>query len=220
MRKVYQEEKSRTGVAMAVIIGVGVAGSLFAIIPFSHIIAKPKSLVQLTSARTVDLPPPVEQEAPPPPPPPDKPDEKPPELVLSAEPQKMSFSTDIESVGGEGGVFSGISDIQKTAAPQESGGQEIVDMSELEKRPEAVSQVAPAYPPEMRKAKIEGAVTLLCLVNSQGRVEEVQVENSSRPEFEKPALEAIRKWRFRPGVKDGKDVATYLRYPIAFRISK
>ena len=62
-------------------------------------------------------------------------------------------------------------------------------------------------------------MTLLCLVNAQGRVEEVQIENSSRVEFEKPALEAIRKWRFRPGVKDGKDVATYLRCPIAFRVN-
>lgn len=219
MRKVYTTEKSRTGVAMSVIIGVGVAGALFAIIPFSHVIATPKSMVQLTSAKTVDLPPPVDQEAPPPPPPPDKPEEKPPELALAAEPQKMTFNTDIESVDGAGGAFSGIGEIQKTSTVQESG-TDIVDMSELEKRPEAVSQVAPVYPAELRKAKIEGAVTIVCLVSAQGRVEEAQVENSSRPEFEKPALDAIRKWKFRPGVKDGKDVATYLRYPFTFRISK
>ena len=219
MRKVYHAEKSRTGVALAVVIGVGVAGVLFAIIPFSHVIATPKSMVQLTSAKTVDLPPPVDQEAPPPPPPPDKPEEKPPELALAADPQKMTFNTDIESVDGAGGAFSGIGEFQKTAAVQESG-TDIVDMSELEKRPEAVSQVAPVYPADLRKAKIEGTVTILCLVSAQGRVEEAQVENSSRPEFEKPALEAIRKWKFRPGVKDGKDVATYLRYPFAFRLTK
>jgi periplasmic protein TonB len=122
-------------------------------------------------------------------------------------------------VGGSGGAFSGLGEVAKVATSSEVA-TDVVDMSELEKKPEPVSQVAPAYPADLRKAKVEGVVTLLCLVSSQGRVEEVQVENSSRTEFEKPALEAIRKWRFRPGQKDGKEVATYLRCPIAFRIAK
>jgi protein TonB len=219
MRKVYHAEKSFSGVALAVIMGVGIAGTLFAIIPFSHMIAKPRSVVQLTSAKTVDLPPPVEAEATPPPSEPEKKEEAPPELKLADEPQKMKFSTDIETVGGSGGAFSGLGEVTKIAASSEVA-TDVVDMSELEKKPEAVSQVAPAYPSDLRKAKVEGVVTLLCLVSAQGRVEEVQVENSSRTEFEKPALDAIRKWRFRPGQKDGKEVATYLRCPIAFRIAK
>jgi protein TonB len=92
-------------------------------------------------------------------------------------------------------------------------------VSELEKRPEAVSQIAPVYPPELRKAKIEGSVTLIFVLNESGHVEEPRVENSSRPEFEKPALEAIRKWRFRPGMKSGQAVRTYIRIPMRFRVS-
>jgi hypothetical protein len=103
MRKVYHAEKSFSGIALAVIMGVGIAGTLFAIIPFSHMIAKPKSVVQLTSAKTVDLPPPVEAEAAPPPPEPEKKEEAPPDLKLADEPQKMRFSTDIETVGGNRG---------------------------------------------------------------------------------------------------------------------
>jgi protein TonB len=45
------------------------------------------------------------------------------------------------------------------------------------------------------------------------------VENSSRAEFEKPALEAIRKWRFRPGEQDGQAGRTYSRVPMRFRVS-
>lgn len=219
MRKVYQNHKSGTGVAMAVIIGTGIAGILFAIIPFSHVIAKPKSLVQLTTAKTVDLPPPVETDAPPPPPEPEKKEEAPPELKLADEPQKMQFSAEIESAGGGGGAFSGLAEMTRVTTTSDTG-TDIVDVSDLEKKPEPIAQVAPAYPSDLRKAKIEGVVTLLCLVSANGRVEEVQVESSSRTEFERPALEAIRKWRFRPGQKDGKEVATYLRCPIAFRIAK
>ena len=69
------------------------------------------------------------------------------------------------------------------------------------------------------KAKIEGVVTLVFVLNEDGRVEEPRVETSSRPEFEKPALEAIRKWRFKPGVKDGRPVRTYIRIPMRFRVT-
>jgi len=71
----------------------------------------------------------------------------------------------------------------------------------------------------LRKAKVEGVVTLVFLLDETGHVEDPRVENSSRPEFEKPALEAIRKWRFSPGMKDGQPVRTYIRVPMRFRVS-
>ena len=97
--------------------------------------------------------------------------------------------------------------------------EEAFDVSDLEKRPEPVSQVAPVYPSELRKAKVEGAITLIFVLTEDGRVEDPRVEHSSRPEFEKPALDAIRKWRFSPGLKDGKGVRTYVRVPMRFRVS-
>ena len=71
---------------------------------------------------------------------------------------------------------------------------------------------------ELKKAKIEGIVTLVFVLNEEGRVEDPRVENASRPEFEKAALEAVRRWRFRPGEKDGKPVRTYIKQPLRFRV--
>ncbi len=218
MRKVYHTEKSLSGVAMAVILGVGITGVLFGIIPFSHIIAKPKSLVQLRTATTTDLPPQAENDPPPPVAEPEKPAEAPPELQLTEAPQAVPLSADLEIATGGGGALAGFGEV-RVAAAAESAREDVFDVSELEKRPEPVSQAKPEYPAELRKARIEGSVTLLCLVTAEGRVEDVRVENSSRPEFEKPAIEALRKWRFRPGKKDGQDVGAYLRYPISFRVS-
>ena len=66
---------------------------------------------------------------------------------------------------------------------------------------------------------VEGSVTLVFVLDEDGRVEDPRVENSTRPEFEKPALEAVRKWRFQPGMKDGQPVRTYIRVPIRFSVS-
>jgi len=219
MRKVYQNKRDLLGLPIAVTIGVGMAATVFCIIPFSHLVNKPNRTLELRKSSAVDLPPPVEEKAPPPPPEQDKPPEAPPEPKLAdASQQQIPLSADLEVAMGSGGALAGFGEIRALTAAQ-TIQDETFDASELEKKPEAVSQVAPAYPTELRKAKIDGVVTLLFIVSEEGRVEDARIENSTRPEFEKPALDAIRKWRFRPGVKDGQPVRTYSRIPMRFRVA-
>jgi len=172
----------------------------------------------LRTARAVDLPPPVENEPLPPPPEAEKPPEAPPEPQLADAPQQIPLSADLEVAMGSGGALAGFGEIRSLTAA-EKVQDDAFAVGDLEKRPEAVSQVAPVYPAELRKAKVEGIVTLVFVLDETGRVEDPRVENSSRPEFEKPALEAIRKWRFSPGQKDGQKVRTYIRIPMRFRVS-
>ncbi len=218
MRKVYQHEKSRTGLALAVFFAVGFTALLFGFIPFAHRVNRPQRTLDLVKTSATDLPPPKEEEKPPPPVEEEKPPEKTPEPQLAETQPQIPLSADLEVALGSGGAMAGFGDIRSLTAAQ-TIQDETFDVSELEKRPEPVSQAAPAYPAELRKAKIEGLVTLVFVLNEDGRVEEPRVENSSRPEFEKPALEAIRKWRFRPGVKDGQAVRTYVRIPMRFRVA-
>jgi protein TonB len=218
MRKVFQDEKTGAGLAVAVFFGVAFTALLFGFIPFAHRVNKPSSAVELVRASVVELPPPQEEETRPPEQEAEKPPEAAPEPQLAETPQQIPLNADLEVAVGSGGALPGFGEIRALAAAQEIQN-ETFDVTELEKRPEAVSQVAPVYPPELRKAKIEGSVTLVFVLSEEGRVEEPRVENSSRPEFEKPALDAIRKWRFRPGEKDGQAVRTYIRVPMRFRAS-
>jgi len=219
MRKVYQDAKSGAGLAVAVFFGVGFTALLFGFIPFAHRVNKPSSAVELVRTSVVELPPPEqEEENRPPEQEEEKLPEKSPEPQLTETQQQIPLSADLEVAVGSGGALAGFGEIRALTSAQEIQ-DETFDVTELEKRPEAVSQVAPAYPPELRKAKIEGTVTLVFVLSEEGRVEEPRIENSSRPEFEKPALEAIRKWRFRPGEKDGQAVRTYIRVPMRFRVS-
>jgi len=219
MRKVYHVEKSSLGVAMAVIFATGLTLVLFVTLPFAHRIAVPKRGLELRKTSAADLPPPPQEEIQDTPPPEE---EKPPEALtepqLADAPQQVPLSADLEVAMGSGGALAGFGEVHALTAAQ-SVVQEAFDVSDLEKRPVAVSQAAPAYPADLRKAKVEGSVTLVFVLNEEGRVEDPRVENSSRPEFEKPALEAVRKWRFQPGMKDGQPVRTYIRVPIRFSVS-
>lgn len=90
-------------------------------------------------------------------------------------------------------------------------------MSEIDQRPRPTHQVAGAYPPSMRTRNVEGVVTLLFIVDETGRVVSPKIEKSSHPEFEAPALEAVRQWRFEPAIKGGQRVSCRMRVPIRFQ---
>lgn len=216
MRKVYENEKSSVGFAVAVLFSIGVTVVLFCAMPFIHRIAKPDRGLELRKVSEMNMEEKTEEKEPEPTVEEEKPPENTPPPQLTDISQQIPLSANLEVAVGSGGALEGFGNIGALAAPQ-SVQEDTFNVADLEKRPEAVSQIMPAYPKELAKAKVEGVVTILCVLSEEGRVEDPRVENSSRPEFEKPALEAVRKWRFRPGEKDGQAVRTYIRIPIQFR---
>lgn len=106
-----------------------------------------------------------------------------------------------------------------TAETGGSGFDDILSAAELDQRPRPVFQAAPQYPLDLRKKKVEGTVNVVFFVDKDGRVLNPQVENSSHPAFERPALEAVRQWRFEAGTRNGQKVSFKMRVPIAFNVS-
>lgn len=217
MRKVYHAPQNLLGMSVAVSLSGALTLVIFGIIPFSHLVNKPGRTIEIVKTGTVEIPPPAQDQTPPPPEP-EKPADTVTEPQLVEAPQQVPISADLEVAMGSGGALAGFGEVKGLAGGQ-SMHEETFDVTELEKRPEPLTQVAPVYPPELRKSKIEGSVTLVFVLAEDGHVEEPRVENSSRPEFERPALDAIRKWRFRPGVKGGQPVRTYIRIPMRFRVA-
>lgn len=160
---------------------------------------------------------PEEFEEPPAPPPEEQEPEEPPPPNLNDAPQPLNLNIDLDVAMGSGGVLNSLKSFADSNAAEDM--LDTFSLSDLEKRPELVASVAPIYPSDMRKAKIEGTVTLIFVLNEQGAVEDPRVQRSSRSEFERPALDALRKWKFKPGMKDGEPVRTYMKLPIRFRIN-
>lgn len=74
----------------------------------------------------------------------------------------------------------------------------------------------PEYPEELRQDGVRGLVTVKCAIDEQGNVTEATVEKSSNAAFDKAALAAIKKWKFKPASQDGKPVAVKISIPIKF----
>jgi len=94
--------------------------------------------------------------------------------------------------------------------------QSIVDLIDADVPPNPVEQEAPVFPSEARRGHIGGRVIVEFVVDKGGRVQQPQVLRSSHRIFEAPALEAIRKWKFEPGQKDGDIVQVRMRMPFVF----
>ena len=84
--------------------------------------------------------------------------------------------------------------------------------------PSLLYKVEPEYSEEARKAKYQGVVLLYVEVDAGGRAQNIRVLHSLGLGLDEKAMEAVRKWKFRPGYKDGKPVRVVAEVEVNFRL--
>jgi protein TonB len=83
--------------------------------------------------------------------------------------------------------------------------------------PVEATRVIPEYPEVARQARMEGTVLLQVHVGTDGRVHDVRIMRSAGV-FDGAAEEAVRRWRFRPALANGRPVAVWVAIPIRFTL--
>ena len=84
--------------------------------------------------------------------------------------------------------------------------------------PSLLSKVEPEYSEEARKAKFQGTVILYVVVDEKGQPQQLRVVRPLGLGLDEKAIEAVQKWRFRPGFKDGKPVSVAATVEVNFRL--
>jgi protein TonB len=67
--------------------------------------------------------------------------------------------------------------------------------------------VEPVYPPDAKKAKINGTVVLHVIIGKDGVIKTLDVASSTNPIFNNSALEAVKQWTYRPYLINGDPTA-------------
>lgn len=98
-------------------------------------------------------------------------------------------------------------------------GVGLAQESKFDEPPVPTKTVAPVYPMELKRQGVSGMVTMSITVDEKGNVTDPVVKKSTQPEFEKPALEAVSKWKFTPAKKGGKPVAVQVVVPLKFALN-
>jgi TonB family protein len=86
--------------------------------------------------------------------------------------------------------------------------------------PAVLYKVDPEYPEEARRAKISGTVVMLLIVDASGNARDIKVVRSLGLGLDEKAIEAVNKWKFRPGYKNGQAVAVQATIQVNFRLFK
>jgi protein TonB len=82
-------------------------------------------------------------------------------------------------------------------------------------------QVKPRYPDSARRRGVEGTVIIKAYVTEQGRVEQVQVEQSAgHGDLDAAAVEAVGRWRFQPAQRGRQAIAMWVSIPVRFMLDR
>jgi len=147
--------------------------------------------------------------------------------------QEAPPSPPVDTAGGlvggvPGGVIDGIPGGVLSEVLRSTGSAPVLATTPAPKRIRVPAQmaeanlvydVAPKYPAEAGRARIEGTVVLLAVIGKDGTVEDVRVEKGL-PVLAQAAIEAVKKWRYRPYLLNGEPVEVDSQITINFTLSK
>ena len=217
LRKIFREVRH----TLWVITGaVGLTLTFFLVLPLMQTISKPLDEgLELVAMDTTDL------EPPPPPPQEQEPEEEPeqeeppPELQEDTQPLDLSQLELALNPGMGAGMMGGADFAVKiNTAVNQSGSEqmdEVFSMADLDQKPRVVYQAAPRMTKKLRNFT-PATVYIMFIIDENGRVTNARVQKSTDAQFDKEALDAVRKWRFEPGKRGGKPVRFRMRVPITF----
>jgi TonB family protein len=84
--------------------------------------------------------------------------------------------------------------------------------------PTVLYKVEPEYSEEARQAKFQGTVLLFVVVDEHGNPRDIKILRPLGLGLDQKAIEAVSKWKFNPGKKDGKPVPVEARIEVNFRL--
>jgi protein TonB len=86
--------------------------------------------------------------------------------------------------------------------------------------PVLVQRGTPTYTDDAVRNRAQGVVTVACVVELNGECGDIKVVRTFTPPYglDQQALAAARRWRFRPGMRDGQAVRVLVNLEIEFNI--
>lgn len=174
------------------------------------------------------LPPPPKEAPPPPqelkedlPPPPNEPPQE-------AKPQApVTIGISMSSTTNGGGFAAPVGNSLYGSAPKVAPKPEdvhsytspagrYVPPYKVAELPVVLAEVKAEYPAEARKLGLEGQVVLRVTVDSTGKVSSARVIKGIGHGFDESALEAMRRFKFKPGTEAGEAIITEITYTMTF----
>lgn len=97
-------------------------------------------------------------------------------------------------------------------------GRAVYRTSELSKVPILVYKVEPDYSDEARQARCHGTVVLGVIIDELGQPKHIRVLKPLGLGLDERAVQAVERWRFSPGIRDGRPVCVAANVEVNFQL--
>jgi TonB family protein len=84
--------------------------------------------------------------------------------------------------------------------------------------PRVLKQVDPEFSEASRKAKYQGTMEVSLVVDRSGSVQNIRITSPLGMGLDEKKVEAVRQWKFQPGMKDGEPVAVKIAVEMDFHL--
>lgn len=213
-RHVYRPPRGKFTGIFAVIGGLVATIAVFVAIPLSQKLSQMLDPKQAEPPEmTVEPPEEMDFEA----------DEPPEEVEEEPEPEEMveeSSNLDLgidlgDLTGGTGGGF-----VMEIPNFSMKGGEDSFG-GDLDAPPQPTSKIPPTYPSSLLSKGVGGRVLISCTIDTAGKVTATTIKQSSgHPDLDKAAINAVNRWKFKPGTRGGKNVKSVAVVPFNFEVKK
>ncbi|HUP61240.1 MAG TPA: energy transducer TonB [Thermoanaerobaculia bacterium] len=85
--------------------------------------------------------------------------------------------------------------------------------------PVLVTRTEPRYTEVARKARISGIVIVECIIDENGDVRDVRVLKPLPFGLDRAAADAVKQWKFRPGMLNGQPVEVVFNLTVTFKLN-
>ena len=87
--------------------------------------------------------------------------------------------------------------------------------------PVPISQPPPNYPREALRRGVGGTVRVQATVSPDGSVDRMEVAESSGNRYlDRAAMEAVRRWHFKPAMRNGQPISATVTIPVEFNSNR
>lgn len=121
----------------------------------------------------------------------------------------------LEVIDGPGEPFESV---DQSSPSEGDASTKIQTVKELDKKARLAMKPEPSYTESARAHQVTGTVVLKVVFSSNGMVNDIQVVKGLRDGLTERAIDAARKIKFLPGMKDGKYVSIWMQLEYNFNL--
>ncbi len=95
--------------------------------------------------------------------------------------------------------------------------REPIKVSDNVQESRLIRRVEPAYPELAKRARVQGRVVLIVIVDEEGNVADIRI-SSGHPLLDEAAISAVRQWKYSPAVLNGEPVPVTATVTVIFNL--